>query len=131
MISSLCKNDMDEPVIIGTKGFDAKSPSILARLGDVRLVPFDDFRRSLICCKAQAMLQFIDRPKPWQGRAPSAILHSGHYVGVVEFAQSQGWRMPGPIPACLKREIRLLFTLLRYPVSIHYKIIKRWWKWFV
>jgi hypothetical protein len=289
MISSLRKNGMDEPVIVGTKGFDAESAAILAQLGDVRLVPFDDFRRSLTCCKAQAMLQaeteyitwvdsdgffvgncshrlipetpdqihvrmrsaaeqpqafkgytygedghqipqavlevwkkniggldeprirrscsacflsvhksarpflekwheqmmtvlpannigvvdrslkyyhqldesvlnsclaffpqaprvaetyrldkdpneifihFIGQPKPWQGWAPSAIRHFDHYVGVVEFAQSQGWRMPGPVPACLKRENRLMCNLLRYPVSIRYKIMKRLRKWF-
>ena len=131
MISSLHKNGMDEPVIVGTKGFDAESAVILPQPGDVRLVPFDDFRRSLTCCKARTMLQFTSQPKAWREWAPSAIRHFDRYVGVVGFAQSQGWRIPGPIPACLKREIRRLCTLVWYPVSIHYRIMKRWWKWFV
>jgi len=289
MIASLRKNGMDEPVIVGTKGFDSESAAILDQLGNVRLFPLDDFSRSLTCCKALVMLQpetdyitwvdsdgffvgncsqrlipeatdqihvrmrspeeqpqafkgytygedghqipaavlevwkkniggldsprirrscsacflsvhksarpflqkwheqmmsvlpandigvvdrslkyyhqldesvlnsclaffpqaprvaetyrlnkdpneffihFIGQPKPWRGWPPSAIRHFDRYVSVAEFAQAQGWRLPGPLPASLKRENKLLCTLLQHPVNLHYKIMKRMRKWF-
>lgn len=289
MIASLRQNGMDEPVIVGTKGFDPESESILRQLGDVRLFPLDDFRRSLTCCKALVMLQpetdyvtwvdsdgffvgncsarlipetpdqihirmrsaveqpqafkgytygedghqipqavldvwkkniggldtpriprscsacflsvhksarpflekwheqmmtvlpatnigvvdpslkyyhqldesvlnsclaffpqaprvaetfrldkdpneifihFIGQPKPWQGWPPMALRHFDHYVSVVEFAQKQGWRMPGEIPFSLNRKNKQLCSLLAHPVSIRYKIMKRIRKWF-
>jgi len=289
MIASLRKNGMDEPVIVGTKGFDSEAAAVLTGMGDVRLFPLDDFRRSLTCCKAMVMLQagsdyitwvdsdgfftgncsarlipespdqihirmrsaeeqpqafkgytygedghqipqavlkvwkeniggldspriprscsacflsvhrnarpflekwheqmmtvlpagnvgvvdrslkyyhqldesvlnsclaffpqaprvsdtyrlnkdpnelfihFIGQPKPWQGWTPSSIRHFDRYVSVVEFAQSQGWQMPGKIPASLKRENRRLCSLLVHPVNLKYKICKRLRKWF-
>ena len=289
MIASLRRNGMDEPVIVGTKGFDDEAAEILTSIGDVRLFPLDDFRRSLTCCKAQVMLQaetdyitwvdsdgffsgncsarlipetpdqihvrmrsaaeqpqafkgytygedghqipqavlqvwkrnvggletpriarscsacflsvhrssrpflekwheqmmtvlpatnigvvdpslkyyhqldesvlnsclaffpgaprvaetyrldkdpeelfihFIGQPKPWQGWAPSAFRHFDRYVSVMEFAQSAGWKLPGPVPMSLKRKNRALCSLLRYPVSIRYKIARRLRKWF-
>jgi len=57
MIASLRQNGMDEPVIVGTKGFDKEAEAILAQAGDVRCYPLDSFPRSLTCCKAQVMLQ--------------------------------------------------------------------------
>ena len=284
LIASLRRNGMDEPVIVGTRGFDAEAEAILSQMGDVRFYPLDSFRRSLTCCKAQVMLQaetdyitwvdsdgffsgncsarlipespeeihvrmrspveqpqafkgylygedghripqavldvwkenlhgletpriqrscsacflsvhrsaraflekwheqmmtvlpsgdvgvvnrslkyyhqldesvlnsclaffpgaprvaetyrldknpdeifihFIGQPKPWQGWGPAAFRHFSRYVDVVEFALKQGWRMPGEVPYCLKRENRLLCQLLRYPVSLKFKIMKR------
>ena len=57
LIASLRRNGMDEPVIVGTKGFDREAEEILLQQGDVRLYPLEGFRRSLTCCKAQVMLQ--------------------------------------------------------------------------
>ena len=57
LIASLRRNGMDEPVIVGTRGFDAEAEAILSQMGDVRFYPLDSFRRSLTCCKAQVMLQ--------------------------------------------------------------------------
>lgn len=57
MIASLRQNGMDEPVIVGTKGFDPEAEAVLSQMGDVRFYPLDDFPRSLTCCKAQVMLQ--------------------------------------------------------------------------
>ena len=57
MIASLRKNGMDEPVLVGTKGFDRESEEILTGMGDVSTVPLDDFSRSLTCCKAMMMLK--------------------------------------------------------------------------
>ena len=289
MIASLRRNGMDEPVIVGTRNFDAEANEILTAQGGVRLIPLDDFRRSLTCCKAKVMLEadtdyitwvdsdgffsgncsarlipdspeeihvrmrsaaeqpqafrgytygedghripravlevwkknvggletprierscsacflsvhrsarsflekwheqmmtvlpdnnigvvdpslryyhqldesvlnsclaffpeaprvaetyrldknpaelfihFIGQPKPWQGWAPSAFRHFDRYVDVMEFAQAQNWKLPGPVPFSLKREHRRLCGWLRYPVSLKYKIGKRLRKWF-
>ena len=287
MISSLRQNGMDEPVIVGSRGFSQQDEELLAQLGDVSIYPLDNFQRSLTCCKPHVMLQadtdyitwvdsdgffvgncsarlipettgeihlrmrspeeqpqafkgylygedghqipqavldvwrenlhgleeprirrscsacflsvhrsarpflekwheqmmtvlpagdvgvvdrslsyyhqldesvlnsclaffpdapqvastfrlnknpkelfihFIGQPKPWQGWAPSAFRFFSHYVSVVEFAQSQGWRLPSDVPYCLKRENRWLCSLLRYPVSLNCKLRKRWKK---
>ena len=289
MIASLRRNGMDEPVIVGTKGFDAEAEAVLTGMGDVRLFPLDDFKRSLTCCKALVMLQaetdyitwadsdgffvgncsarlipetpdeihirmrsaaeqpqafrgytygedgrripqavlevwrnnvggldspriprscsacflsvhrsarpflekwheqmmtvlpannigvvdpslkyyhqldesvlnsclafypqaprvaetyrldknpeelfihFIGQPKPWQGWTPSAIRHFDRYVDAAEFARSRNWKMPGELPASLRRENKRLCSLLCYPVSLKYKIMKRLRKWF-
>ena len=289
MIASLRRNGMDEPVIVGTCGFDPEADAILQQMGDVRLYPLDHFERSLTCCKAMVMLQaetdyitwvdsdgffsgncsarlipetpaeihvrmrsadeqpmafkgytygengrqipqavlqvwkenikgldspriprscsacflsvhrsarpflekwheqmmtvlpagnvgvvdrslkyyhqldesvlnsclaffpaaprvadtyrlnkdpnelfihFIGQPKPWQGWTPSAFRHFDRYVDVAEFARKQGWKMPGEIPYCLKPENKTLCSLLRYPVSLNFKIRKRLRKWF-
>ena len=289
MIASLRRNGMDEPVIVGTRNFDAEAASLLTSLNDVSLFSLDDFNRSLTCCKAMAMLRaeteyitwvdsdgffsgncsarlipetpdqihirmrsaaeqpqafrgyaygedghqiprailevwrenvkgldsprirrscsacflsvhrsarpflekwheqmmtvlpagnigvvdrslkyyhqldesvlnsclaffpqaprvsetyrldkdprelfihFIGQPKPWQGWTPSSIRHFDRYVDVVEFAESRGWRMPGALPASLKRKNRLWCSLLRYPVSLKCKIDGRIRKWF-
>jgi hypothetical protein len=73
----------------------------------------------------ELFIHFIGQPKPWQGWAPSAFRHFSHYVSVVEFAQSQGWRLPSDVPYSLKRKNRWLCSLLRYPVSLNCKLRKR------
>ena len=73
----------------------------------------------------EIFIHFIGQPKPWQGWTPSSIRHFPRYVSVVEFARKQGWRMPGEIPWCLKRENRWLCRMLQYPVSLNFKIRKR------
>ena len=78
----------------------------------------------------ELFIHFIGQPKPWQGWAPSAFRHFDRYVSVAEFAVSRGWRLPGKLPPSLKRENRPLCALLRYPVSLKYKIGKRLRKWF-
>lgn len=57
MIASLRRNGMDEPVIVGTRGFDRESEAVLTQLGDVRFYSLDEFPRSLTCAKALLMLQ--------------------------------------------------------------------------
>ena len=76
-------------------------------------------------------IHFTGHPNPWQEGAPSAFRHFDRYVSVVEFAQVQGRKMPGEILFSLKRENKRLCSLLRYPVSLKYKIRKRMCKWFV
>ena len=284
MIASLRRGGMDEPVLVGVKGFDGKASAILTGMGNVRLFPLDDFARSLTCSKAMLMLQadteyitwvdsdgfftgncsarlipetpdqihvrmrsekeqpqafrgytygedghripqavldvwkrdiggldspriprscsacilsvhrsarpflekwheqmmtvlpagnigvvdrslkyyhqldesvlnsclaffpgaprvsddyrlnkdpnelfvhFIGQPKPWQGWTPHSFRHFDRYVSVMEFAQSQDWKLPGEIPMSLKRKNRTLCALLRWPVSLQYKLGKR------
>jgi len=289
MIASLRRSGMDENVIVGTKGFDAEAAEILTGMGGVRLIPLDDFQRSLTCCKAMMMLQadteyitwvdsdgfftgncstrlipespeqihirmrsadeqpqafrgftygengrqipqavlnawkqdvkgldqprisrscsacylsvhssarpflkkwdeqmmsvlptgdvgvvnrdlryyhqldesvlnsclaffpeaprvaetfrldkdpdemfvhFIGQPKPWQGWTPYSFRHFDRYVGVAEYALKRNWKLPGEMPPALKRENKTRAALLRYPVSLKCKIVKRLRKWF-
>ena len=57
LIASLRRNGMDDPVIVGTRGFDREAEDILRQLGEVRFHPLDDFPRSLTCAKPRVMLQ--------------------------------------------------------------------------
>ena len=70
MIASLRRKGMDENVLVGTKGFDAEAAEILTSMGGVRLIPLDDFGRSLTCCKAMMMLQ-ADTDYIWRSRVTS------------------------------------------------------------
>ena len=78
----------------------------------------------------ELFIHFIGQPKPWQGWIPSSIRHFDRYIDVVEFAESRGWRMPGIIPASLKRKNRLFCSLFQYPMSLKCKINRRIRKWF-
>ena len=78
----------------------------------------------------ELFIHFIGQPKPWQSWTPAAFRHFDRYVSVVEYAQSRHWKLPGPLPASLKRENRRLCSLLRYPASWKYKFGKRMKKWF-
>ncbi len=49
-------------------------------------------------------IHFIGRPKPWEGWVPRAVRHIETVVSTVEWAQREGFDLPGPIPAALKRE---------------------------
>ncbi len=56
LVASMRAAGMDEPVLVGTKAFEPFHEEILKQLGDVRLVPLDDFAHSLTCAKAKMML---------------------------------------------------------------------------
>ena len=78
----------------------------------------------------ELFIHFIGQPKPWQAWSPSAIRHFDRYVSVAEFALSQKWKLPGKLPASLKRENKFICSLLCRPASLKYKIGKRIRKWF-
>lgn len=73
----------------------------------------------------ELFIHFVGVPKPWIGWPPSAIRHFLRCVEVVEFAQAQGWKLPGPVPYCLKRENHALCKALQIPVLLRQKIAKR------
>lgn len=50
------KNNMDEPVLVGTKGFTPEAENILKQMGDVNFYPLGEGARSLTCCKPEVML---------------------------------------------------------------------------
>jgi len=72
----------------------------------------------------ELFIHFAGQPKPWRGWTPAAFRHFDRYVSVAEFAVSQGWRIPGGIPYCLKRKYRTWCGLLRQAVSLKYKLQK-------
>ena len=78
----------------------------------------------------ELFIHFAGQPKPWRGWTPAAFRHFDRYVSVAEFAVSQGWRIPGGIPYCLKRKYRTWCGLLRQAVSLKYKLQKRLHPWF-
>lgn len=56
LIASLRRFGMDEPVIVGTKGFSSADAAVLTQFGGVRLVSLDHAAHSLTCYKAEMML---------------------------------------------------------------------------
>ena len=57
LIVSMRKSGMDEPVLVGCRGFTANDGRILGQLGDVEIYEVPDDGRSLTCCKASVMLK--------------------------------------------------------------------------
>ncbi len=56
LIASMRAAGMDEPVIVGTKGFSSTDAAVLTQFGGVRLVSLDHAAHSLTCYKAEMML---------------------------------------------------------------------------
>ncbi len=56
LIASMRRFGMDEPVIVGTKGFTDRDRRVLEQFGGVRLVSLDHAAHSLTCHKAEVML---------------------------------------------------------------------------
>lgn len=56
LIASMRAAGMDEPVIVGTKGFSSAEAAVLTQFGGVRLVSLDHAAHSLTCYKAEMML---------------------------------------------------------------------------
>ena len=56
LIASMRRFGMDEPVIVGTKGFTDRDRRVLEQFGGVRLVSLDHADHSLTCHKAEVML---------------------------------------------------------------------------
>lgn len=57
LIASMRKTGMNEPVIVGTKGFTPTATRVLEQLGNVSFYSLDNADHSLTCHKAQVMLQ--------------------------------------------------------------------------
>ena len=70
-------------------------------------------------------VHFIAQPKPWQGWTKRAFRFFDDYVGVLDWAISQGCELPGPIPSCLKASNKTIMKLLIPWMTLKPKIMKR------
>lgn len=57
LVASARKAGMEEPFLVGCKGFGAKEKRVLGQLGGVDFLPLDGEKRSLTCLKARTMLE--------------------------------------------------------------------------
>ncbi len=57
LAASARKAGMQEPFLVGCKGFGEREKRVLRQLGDVEFVPLDGEKRSLACLKARTMLE--------------------------------------------------------------------------
>ena len=74
LVASMRKAGMDEPVMIGTKKFDARCERVMKQLGAVTLTSLDAASHNLTCHKAEVMLQADTEFVTW---ADSDALFSG------------------------------------------------------
>ncbi len=74
---------------------------------------------------ARLFVHFIASPKPWVGWTRRALRHFDAYVSVVEWAQAEGLRLPGPVPFSLCRAHRTAVGLLAPWTELEPKIRKR------
>ena len=80
LIASMRRFGMDEPVIVGTKGFSSADAAVLSQFGGVRLVSLDHADRSLTCHKAEVMLR---AETPFVTWADSDALFTGNCSGLL------------------------------------------------
>lgn len=57
LAASARKAGMEEPFLVGCKGFGEKEKRVLRQLGGVEFLPLDGEKRSLTCLKAKTMLE--------------------------------------------------------------------------
>lgn len=103
LLASMRASGMDEPVIVGTKGFSSADADVLAQFGGVRLLPLDGDGRSLTCCKARMMLAAETDFVTW---ADSDALFQGNCSALLPPPDAQTIRvrrrsaaeMPGAFP---------------------------------
>ena len=65
LVASARKAGMDEPFLIGIKGFAPEAEKTLLQFGNVRTIPLDGVRRSLTCLKAKVMLDATTEFVTW------------------------------------------------------------------
>lgn len=80
LIASMRRFGMDDPVIVGTKGFSSADAAVLTQFGGVRLVSLDHADRSLTCHKAEVMLR---AETPFVTWADSDALFTGNCSGLL------------------------------------------------
>lgn len=57
LVASARKAGMEEPFLVGCKGFGEREERVLRQLGNVGFVRLDGERKSLTCCKAKVILK--------------------------------------------------------------------------
>ena len=80
LIASMRAAGMDEPVLVGTKGFSPADAAVLTQFGGVRLVPLDHAAHSLTCYKAEMMLH---AETPFVTWADSDAMFKGNCSGLL------------------------------------------------
>ena len=70
-------------------------------------------------------VHFSTLPKPWEGWTRRAFRFFDEYVGIVEWAASQGYELPGTIPFCLKKSNKAMIRLLTPWMQLKPKLTKR------
>ncbi len=75
--------------------------------------------------RERLFVHFIAQPKPWQGWTKRAFRFFDDYVGVLDWAISKGYELPGPVPPCLKASNKTIMKLLIPWMTLKPKIMKR------
>lgn len=70
-------------------------------------------------------VHFIAKPKPWQGWTQRAFRFFDDYVSIVDWAESQGYILPGARPQCLKASNKMLMRLLIPWMTLKPKLVRR------
>lgn len=68
---------------------------------------------------------FWGNPKPWNGWTKYSFRHFDAYTAVAEWTVAQGFKLPGPLPACLKASNRTKCRLMLGPVELNMRIRRR------
>ncbi len=74
---------------------------------------------------------FCGAPKPWVAWTPRAMRFFDEGCRIVEWAQSSGLRLPGPVPYSLRRGHKAACRLLARPMELKVKVagrLKRLWR---
>lgn len=103
LIASARKAGMDEPFIVGIKGFDERAENVLRQLGNVELVNLDGVDRSLTCLKPKVMLRAKTEFVTW---ADSDAFFTGNVSDILPPANPDEihfrLRTPPEMPAAFK-----------------------------
>ena len=73
----------------------------------------------------QIFAHFVGSPKPWVSWTPSAMRFFDETVRIVEWAVSNGLRLPGPVPYSLKASHKAVCRLFARPLELRAKILRR------
>ena len=103
LIASMRRFGMDEPVIVGTKGFTDRDRRVLEQFGGVRLVSLDHAAHSLTCHKAEVMLAaesgyvtWADSDAMFKGNCSNLLLPPD--VAQIRVRRRCAAEMPGAFP---------------------------------
>lgn len=103
LIASMRRFGMDEPVIVGTKGFTDRDRRVLEQFGGVRLVSLDHADHSLTCHKAEVMLAaesgyvtWADSDAMFKGNCSNLLLPPD--VAQIRVRRRCAAEMPGAFP---------------------------------
>ena len=80
--------------------------------------------------RARLFVHFNLLPKPWQGWTRRAFRFFDGYVAVAEWAEAQGFELPGPVPASLKARNKRLCRALIPWTTLKPKLAKRLGRFF-